>query len=205
MDLDVCCLRKAVEFNHSLISELRQFVFMLCFVSLLYISISSYLPSQVFWSHHLPAICCCQLDRGAFQNTYELVNLGALKFSLINKLHIFQCMIKIFCMEFQREPSKFHTKYLTHTLKETIFIQYWKFRSSYIYEVVNIFETLPWACFLCMVEQRSQPLREDISCVRSCLVDFGAQVPFRYYTWLIHFILCCYGQNCNRLWHLGRT
>ena len=47
----------------------------------------------------------------------EVVNLGACKFSFINKLHIFQCMDTIFCVEFQREPLKFHTKYLTHTLK----------------------------------------------------------------------------------------
>ena len=33
---------------------------------------------------------------GHFKNTYELVNLGAHKVSLINKLHIFQCMGKIF-------------------------------------------------------------------------------------------------------------
>ena len=37
----------------------------------------------------------------------------------------FQCMDKIFCVEFQRIPLKFHTKYLTHTLKDMIFIEYW--------------------------------------------------------------------------------
>ena len=52
--------------------------------------------------------------------TYELLNLRALKFSLVNKIHIFQCMGKIFSVEFQRYPLKFHTKYLTHTLKDTI-------------------------------------------------------------------------------------
>ena len=66
--------------------------------------------------------------RGAFQN--ELLNLRALKFSPVNKMHIFQCMGKIFCVEFQRVPLKFHTKYLTHTLKETIFMQHWNFKSS---------------------------------------------------------------------------
>ena len=29
-------------------------------------------------------------------------------------------MGKIFCVEFQRVPLKFHTKYLTHTLKDAI-------------------------------------------------------------------------------------
>ena len=52
-------------------------------------------------------------------------------------------MDKIFCVEFGSEPLKLYTKYLTHTLKETIFIPYWKFTSSQIYKLVNIFEPLP--------------------------------------------------------------
>ena len=67
---------------------------------------------------------------GRFKNTYELLNLRALKFSPVNKSHIFQCLGKIFCVEFQRYPLKFHTKYLTHTLKDMIFIQYWNSKSS---------------------------------------------------------------------------
>ena len=55
--------------------------------------------------------------RGLIQNSFELLNLRALKFSPVNKMHIFQCMGKIFCVEFQRGPLKFHTKYLAHTLK----------------------------------------------------------------------------------------
>ena len=72
---------------------------------------------------------------GVSKNTYELLNLRALKFSLANKIHIFQCMGKIFCVEFQRYPLKFHTKYLTHTLKDMIFIQHWnlRFKSSYAF------------------------------------------------------------------------
>ena len=61
---------------------------------------------------------------GHFKNTYELLSLRALKFSLVNKIYIFHCMGKIFCVEFQREPLKFQTKYHTHTLKDTIFIQH---------------------------------------------------------------------------------
>ena len=67
---------------------------------------------------------------GRFKNNYELLNLRALKFSYVNKIHIFQCMGKIFCVEFQRYPLKFHTKYLTHTLKDMIFMQFWNFKSS---------------------------------------------------------------------------
>ena len=49
---------------------------------------------------------------GGFKKVYGLLNLRALKFSPVNKMHIFVCV------EFQREASKFHTKYLTHTLKD---------------------------------------------------------------------------------------
>ena len=71
-----------------------------------------------------------EAPRGRFKKTYELLNLRALKISPVNKIHIFQCMGKIFCVEFQRVPLKFHTKYLTHTLKDMIFMQFWNFKSS---------------------------------------------------------------------------
>ena len=44
-----------------------------------------------------------------FKNTYELLNVRALKFSCLNKMHIFQCMGKILCVEFQRVPLKYNT------------------------------------------------------------------------------------------------
>ena len=61
---------------------------------------------------------------GRFKNTYGLLNLRALKFSPVNKIRIFQCMGMIFCVEFQRYPLKFHTKYITHTLKDVTFMQH---------------------------------------------------------------------------------
>ena len=67
---------------------------------------------------------------GRFKNAYELLNLRALKISMLYKNRIFQCMSKIFCVEFQRVPLKFHTKYLTHTLKDVNFIHRWNFKSS---------------------------------------------------------------------------
>ena len=69
------------------------------------------------------------LTGGRFKNTYELLNLRALKISMLYKNHIFQCMDKIFCVEFQRVPLKFHTKYLTHILKDIDFVHRWKFKS----------------------------------------------------------------------------
>ena len=38
-------------------------------------------------------------------------------------------MGKIFCVEFQRNTLKFHTKYFTHTLRESIFMQCWKLQA----------------------------------------------------------------------------
>ena len=66
---------------------------------------------------------------GRFKNTYELLNRRAVTFSPGNKIHIFQCMGKIFCMEFQKYPLKFYRKYLTHTLKGMINIQHCNFRA----------------------------------------------------------------------------
>ena len=64
---------------------------------------------------------------GDLKNVYELANLGTLKSSPLNKLHIFQCMVKIFCVESQRVPLKFHTKILPI---------HWKIR--FLYNVENL-------------------------------------------------------------------
>ena len=56
---------------------------------------------------------------GCFKNAYELLNLRALKFSPANSMYIFQCINKIFCVEFQRVPLKFLTKYLAHSFYTT--------------------------------------------------------------------------------------
>ena len=89
-------------------------------------------PLQSRYLEHFQWNCHQAIPGGRFKNTYELLNLRALKFSHVNKIHIFQCMGKIFCVEFQRYPLKFHTKYLAHTLKDLLFIQHRNFKSSYI-------------------------------------------------------------------------
>ena len=62
---------------------------------------------------------------GRFKNAYELLNLRALKILMLYKNHIFQCMNKIFYVEFQRVPFKFCSKYLTLTLKNVdIYCEY---------------------------------------------------------------------------------
>ena len=47
---------------------------------------------------------------------------------MLYEIIIFQCMGKIFCVEFQREPLKFHAKYLPQTLKDYIFFTKLKFQ-----------------------------------------------------------------------------
>ena len=60
-------------------------------------------------------------------NTYELLSLRALQSSTLYKIIIFQCMSKIFWVEFQRFSLKCHTKYLTHTSNNFIFYTQLKF------------------------------------------------------------------------------
>ena len=70
----------------------------------------------------------CGSSGGRFKNTYELLNLRALKFSPVNKIHIFQCMGKIFCVEFQRYPLKF---------TQNIFPIHWKIWFLYNIEILR--------------------------------------------------------------------
>ena len=65
-----------------------------------------------------------------FQNTYELLSVRALENSILYKNQILHCVSKIFCVEFQRVHLKFHSKYLTRTLKNDNFIQCWTCQSS---------------------------------------------------------------------------
>ena len=81
--------------------------------------------------------------RGAFQKRLQALQTRVLKFSYLNTMDIFHCMWKIFCMEFQSVPLKFHTKYHTHTLNDTIYTYCWTFNSSQIWELIIVFEMSP--------------------------------------------------------------
>ena len=61
---------------------------------------------------------------------------------MLYKNCIFQCIGKIFCVEFQRFPLKFHTKYLIHTLKDVHFIHRWNFKK---YASSGLSELTTWA------------------------------------------------------------
>ena len=75
---------------------------------------------------------------GGFKNTLELLNLRALKISPVNKIHIFQCLDKIFCVEFQRYPLKFHKNILPKHWKMWLLynieiLRAHRFKSSYVF------------------------------------------------------------------------
>ena len=67
------------------------------------------------WSWPIYEADMTQLQGGVSKTLISSLNQRALKLLHLNKIHIFQCMGKIFCVEFQRVPLKFHTKYLAHT------------------------------------------------------------------------------------------
>ena len=62
---------------------------------------------------------------------------------MLYKHRIFQFMGQLFCVEFQKYPLKFHTKYLTHSLKFVCFVKKWKFENSKIYEFLKMFALTP--------------------------------------------------------------
>ena len=106
---------------------------------------------------------------GHIKNTHELLNLRALKFSPANKIYIFQCMGKIFCAEFQRYPLKFHTKNVTHTLKDMI-LKHWNFKRPPTSQTSGnspVLSVLDWW------KDRWKPLL----CRSSCLVKNSCREP----------------------------
>ena len=48
---------------------------------------------------------------GMFKNTYELLNPRALNISILYEYHIFQCMGKVFFVEFQRLSYPYIERY----------------------------------------------------------------------------------------------
>ena len=81
-------------------------------------SIWHYHPGSHFWNYSIGTLSCISslcisfkisfllvqvlVPGGLFKNTYELLNLSALKYLPVNKIYIFHCIGKIFCVEFQR-------------------------------------------------------------------------------------------------------
>ena len=63
-------------------------------------------------------------DRGRFKNTYELLNLRVLNIPMRIKYTSFNVWVRRYC--------------LTHTLKDTICINRWKFKSCQIWEFICV-------------------------------------------------------------------
>ena len=85
----------------------------------------------LWWS----STCTCKFELwvpgGRFKNAYELLNLRALKFSPVNKMRIFQCMGKIFCVEI---PHKISYPYIErYYLIWCSTFKSFRFKSSYAF------------------------------------------------------------------------
>ena len=72
-------------------------------------------------------------SRGRFESAHGLLNLGALKISLLYKNRIFHCMGKIHCVRFQRYPQglDFFTRVLYFMKSQTLLgCIWWSLRSE---------------------------------------------------------------------------
>ena len=75
---------------------------------------------QLTDTHHMQLWYTIYVPGRRFKNIHKLLNLRAPKIALLYKNCIFECM-GIFCVEFQRYPLKFHTKYTTNWWKDMYF------------------------------------------------------------------------------------
>ena len=90
---------------------------------------------------HLPGVA----TRGRFRNTYELLHLRALKFSPVNKIHIFQCMGMIFLWNF---------KGTLWNSTQNILPIHWKIRILYNIEILRTLRSKSsYAFFKCPPER----------------------------------------------------
>ena len=82
----------------------------------------------------LKCIFCLYNPSGVgFKNDYELLNLRAHKFSTLFKINTFQCMGKIFFMDFQRELWNSAHNISYPYIERYDFIQSWNFKSSSVF------------------------------------------------------------------------
>ena len=114
------------------------------------------------------------------------LNLRALNFSRVNKINTFLCMGKIFCVEFQRYPLKFHTKYLTHTQKDVILHNILIARAlSFKNELVSVFDPRPVSSHAWNRKQWFHDLK-DSKKSEKYLAKFTLRWPFIKFVCLSH-------------------
>ena len=75
-------------------------IYIWCFLIQIVLYVLIYLEYKTTWNGGKCSTATC--PGGRFKNAYELLTLRALKISMFHKRFIFQCMGKIFCVEFQR-------------------------------------------------------------------------------------------------------
>ena len=147
--------------------------------------------------------------RGTVSKT--LTNLWALKFLLLNKVHIFQCMVKIFYMDFQRVPLKVHTKYLNPYIERCNFHTLLKISRVYM-----CFWDAPqfWPLMACLQGTHNEALID----VEDCLSFLQPRHPYlitRYLNFTLKhynktaifcFVFFCTHWHCNiiLLWGCGQ-
>ena len=73
-----------------------------------------------------------------FKTTYELLNLKALKISTLYQIRIFQCIGKMFRVEFSRNPLKFHNS--TQNILTTIHLSNSHTTQSHSQQIVTVYK-----------------------------------------------------------------
>ena len=117
-----------------------------------------------------------------------------IRYVLLLNFHLRE-MREIFCVEFQRVPLKFHTKYLTHTLKDINLIQHWNFKSFIKFLAPWVHHPPEWPT------QGDCPLH----LVQMITVDLEVSVVVHSVAHMAqgHFILCLSDTlYCQRITHL---
>ena len=117
-------------------------------------------------------------------------------------MRTFQCMGKIFCMEFQREPLKFHTKLSYPYIERDDFYTKLKIlRALGFKELISVFEMPPWTCsslWLQMIQHLTMPGYHEAVCWLgdiffkvSLAVMISKQLPVTRH---------CHWQGSHRVW-----
>ena len=83
-------------------------------------------PSNCWPIHSIWSSCGC--SRGCFKNIHKLLNLRALKFSSLNKIHMFQCMGRYFMCNF---------KGILWNSTQNILVMHWKMEFLVIVEFLS--------------------------------------------------------------------
>ena len=88
------------------------------------------------------------------------------EYSYINKLHIFQCMGKTFCVEFHREPLKLHKKTYPYIERDDFY------SVLKIYELSDLQDRKRLRNASLILQRTLQSVYNGTSIIRYCLLNF---------------------------------